>query len=283
MKDRAGDGPERPGPERPGPDRLGDDREGSTVGRDVMLGRTSIRQRWRDWLVVAALAALVVALVPPLAGAATHYVVLETVQYSLLAVCVPALVALGAPWQALGLASAFERLDLLRLRRSDPTILKTLIWLAPILAVLGLWRAPFLVDALARHRGLLAAEVVTVVPAGTAIWLQLVDSPPMAPRLPHRYRIPAAAAAMWMLWILGYVVGLASSDSYPAYAHAAHSALSTPADLQFTAGVLWFVPACAYVPVIFANFFAWLRSEARQARPTGNVTWRNWPDRPGRL
>ena len=48
---------------------------------------------------------LVGALVPPLSTVARRVEVLEALQFALLAIGVPALVVLGAPWRLLGLAA----------------------------------------------------------------------------------------------------------------------------------------------------------------------------------
>ncbi len=208
---------------------------------------------------VGSLVALVVALSPPLQGAAHRYAVFETVQYCLLAVVVPALAVLGAPWRLLGLSPLLERLDAGRARRR--TIQRAAVELAPALAVLVAWRTPALVDRLQQHPFLLALEAVTLVPAGALIWLDCVASPPAVPRLSPLGRLPVAAVSMWTLWILAYIVGMATSDSYPAFAHVGGRSLSTAADLQLTAGVMWVVAAAAFLPILFSNLMAWLRSD----------------------
>ena len=52
---------------------------------------------------------LVGALVPPLSTVARRVEVLEALQFALLAIGVPALVVLGAPWRLLGLAAGHAR------------------------------------------------------------------------------------------------------------------------------------------------------------------------------
>ncbi len=208
---------------------------------------------------VGSLVALVLAVSPPLAGAAQRYAVFETVQYCLLAVVVPALAVVGAPWRLLGLSSLLERLDASRARRR--TIRRAAIELVPALAALVAWRTPALVDRLQQHPFLLALEAVTLLPAGALIWLDCVASPPLLPRLSPLGRLPVAAVSMWTLWILAYIVGMATSDSYPAFAHVAGRRLSTAADLQLTAGVMWVVAAAAFLPILFSNLMAWLRSD----------------------
>ena len=58
----------------------------------------------RSVLVLVALVLLVASLVPPVATEARRYEVAEAIQFCLLAVAIPALAVLGAPWRRLGLA-----------------------------------------------------------------------------------------------------------------------------------------------------------------------------------
>jgi cytochrome c oxidase assembly factor CtaG len=123
------------------------------------------------------------------------------------------------------------------------------------------WRTPLSVDALARHPWLLAAEAVTLVAAGVGLWLELVESPPLTPRLSRPNRVALAAVSMWTIWILAYLVGLSHGPWYPGYAHQPGRGLSLSADQQLTTGTMWFVSGCAFVPVVFWNLIRWLQTE----------------------
>ncbi len=214
----------------------------------------------RPLLSLAALCALALAVGPPLSSWSARYSSLEALQYCLLAIVVPALTALGAPWRLLGLGPWLERLEAVRHRESSMWRAGALV--LPSLAVFVVWRLPALVDRLARDRWLLLAEAVTLVPAGVVIWLECVPSSPMSPRLPHFARIALAAITMWTIWVLAYLVGLANSDMYSVYSHVAHRTISAAADQQLTAGVLWFMAAVAFVPVVFTSLTVWLRNES---------------------
>jgi hypothetical protein len=82
----------------------------------------------------------------------------------------------------------------------------------------------------------------------------------MKPRSGHLRRVVLAAFSMWAFWILAYVTGLSNRGFYPNFHHAA-GGLSAAADQQIAAGVLWFVAAAAFIPVIFWNALTWLQSE----------------------
>ena len=117
------------------------------------------------------------------------------------------------------------------------------------------------VDALARHRWLVLVEAATLVAVGVGLWLELVESPPLVPRLPRPGRVALAAVSMWTVWILAYLVGLSHASWYPAYPHHAGTGFSLSADQQLTTGMMWFVSACAFIPVVYWNLIRWLQSE----------------------
>ncbi len=220
---------------------------------------------------------LVMTLVPPLSTQARRVEVFEALQFALLAIAVPALVVLSAPWRRLGLAARWPGaadpegvpvLEQPRLfdrvaarRRRHPETTRSLASLALALAAVVAWRLPVSVDALARHGWLSLVEALTLVPAGTGLWLELIGSPPFSARLARPKRIAVAAIAMWTIWVTAYVVGLSHASVYRAYAHVAGGGLSVSADQALTTWVLWFASLCAFLPVIFANLAIWLRSD----------------------
>jgi cytochrome c oxidase assembly factor CtaG len=233
----------------------------------------------RTVILAAGLALLALCLVPPLSSEARRYEFVEAIQYCLLVVVVPALAVIGAPWRPLGLASAdalpvdvggdaaqapagprpVDRLA--HGRRRHPEALRSACFVALYLAGAVLWRTPVGVNALARHPWLVAVEAVTLVPLGMGLWLELVDSPPLTPRLSRPHRVALAAVCMWTIWVLAYLVGLSHASWYHAYVHHAGSGLSLSADQQLTTGVMWFISGCAFVPVVFWNLIRWLQSE----------------------
>jgi cytochrome c oxidase assembly factor CtaG len=111
-------------------------------------------------------------------------------------------------------------------------------------------------DALARQPALVAAQAVTLLAAGGALWLELVDSPPVLPRLPRPHRAAVAALAMWSIWIVAYVLG-SSHAVFHAY-DAVGSGLSAVADQEIAVGLVWAVAGCCFVPVVMASMLGWL-------------------------
>jgi cytochrome c oxidase assembly factor CtaG len=250
---------------------------GAESDRPPSPDRSEHRQG-RSFLFALGVALLVICLVPPMGWWAHRYEVVEAVQFSFLAIVVPALVVIGAPWRRRGLASwpgrspgdgidaesgdrwrAADRLS--SQRRRHPEALRSAAFGCLYLAGIVLWRIPLTVDALARHPGLVVAEAVTLVVVGIGLWLELVESPPFTPRLSRPNRVALAAVSMWAVWVLAYLVGLSHASWYSAYPHQAGSGLSLSADQQLATGMLWFISGCAFVPVVFWNLVRWLQSE----------------------
>jgi cytochrome c oxidase assembly factor CtaG len=187
-------------------------------------------------------------------GLARRYVVAESAQFVVFAMVAPALLVLAAPWRLLHLYAPLERLAAARRRRTS--FVRAGGFLVVFIAVTVAWRLPPVMDALARQPALVAAQAVTLLAAGGALWLELVDSPPVSPRLPRPQRAAAAALAMWSIWIVAYVLG--SSHAVFRTYDAVGSGLSAVADQEIAVGLVWAVAGCCFVPVVMASMLGWL-------------------------
>jgi cytochrome c oxidase assembly factor CtaG len=194
-------------------------------------------------------------------------------------VVVPVLFVCGAPWRLAHLAapepadedgdgppvvdlSALPVIDRMAFRRRRHAGAWRSVGMASLyLAGVVVWRIPTTVDALARHPWLAVVEAVTLGIVGAGLWLELVESPPLTPRLSRPHRVALAAVSMWAIWIMAYFVGLSHASWYHAYTHHAGAGISLSADQQLTTGLMWFVSACAFVPVVYWNLIRWLQSE----------------------
>jgi len=223
--------------------------------------------RWRLLCLIGAVVVVLMALVPPLSRLARDSEYGAAIQFSLLAIVLPALVTVGAPWRLLGLAGnatpdmsprIVDRVaDHRRRHRELPW---SLAFIAADLCVVVAWHAPGAVAAVAQHGWLLPLEGATLLIFGLGLWLELVTSPPLIPRSGYLRRAVLAAFAMWAFWILAYVVGLSNHDFYRSFHHVGGS-LSAAADQQIASAVLWFFAALAFVPVIFWNALLWLKTD----------------------
>jgi hypothetical protein len=232
----------------------------------------------RPVLALVAPVLLVLSVVPPLGTYARRFEFVEAIQFCLLAIVVPVFIASGAPWRRLGLAAGeppalgadgdvvapagLGPVDRLALgRRRHPAPWRAVVMAAAYLALVILWRIPLTVDALARHRWLVLVEAATLVPLGVGLWLELVESPPLSPRLARPHRVAMAAVVMWVIWVLAYLVGLAHGAWYHGFDHTIATGISVSADQQLTSGVMWALSGAAFVPVVFWNLIFWLQSE----------------------
>ncbi len=225
----------------------------ATAGREPLASREPPVLR-RAALLVSVLL-LLVAVLPPLATGARRYDFAEAIQFSLLAIAVPALGAVGDRWARSTRAGA---LAAARLRH--PETVRSLAFLALWVCAVVAWRTPPAVDALGRHGWLVAVEAVTLVSTGLGLWLELVESPPLTPRSTRPVRVLLAALAMWAVWIAAYAMGLSRAEVYRGFQHLP-GGLSVGADQAVATATLWFAALCAFVPVVFFNLLRWLHTE----------------------
>jgi len=204
---------------------------------------------------VTGLVLVIACLLPPLATLARRYVFAESLQFCVLAMAGPALIVLGAPWRFLRLSSAAGRLA--AVRRDKRSFGRAAVFLIAFVAVCLAWRLPPAMDALARQPALVVPEALTLLAVGGGLWLELVDSPPLAPRLPRPGRAAVAALAMWSTWAVAYVLGFASHAIFHAY-DAAGSGLSAVADQEIAVGLVWAVAGACFVPVVITSMLGWL-------------------------
>jgi cytochrome c oxidase assembly factor CtaG len=202
---------------------------------------------------------VVAALAPPFSGWARSYEWVEALQFAALGIVAPALFTAGAGWRALGLGYFVERLEAMRRRHPEPS--RTTVFVGIELAAIVVWRIPVTVDWLAGSSSRAVLEALVLLPAGVGFWLECIESPPLSPRTTRPVRMVVAAVGMWTVWVLAYLVGLSHAAWYTAYPHRLGAGLSLAADQQVTTGVLWFVSACTYAPVVFWNLVLWLHSE----------------------
>jgi cytochrome c oxidase assembly factor CtaG len=247
----------------------------------IVLSRMPAR---RSWLAAAAVAIILLSLVPPAGTYARRYVFAESLQFLAFAAIVPALLVLGAPWRALGLrAPDGHGLSgrLLRARSGSSGFARGVAILLVFMGTVIAWRLPASVDALAARPGFAVLEMVTLVAAGSALWLELVESPPFLPRMARPLRAVFAALAMWTIWILGYILGFSQVAWFTAYAHTA--GLSPVVDQEITTGLMWAIPAICFVPVVFVTALTWLNdTEDPDEELRAIVRAQNPQRRPGR-
>jgi cytochrome c oxidase assembly factor CtaG len=208
----------------------------------------------------------------------TQYEFAQAIQFCLFAIVVPYLLVAGGPWRWLGLTSnepfdvnddgslvaprrqlAADRWAQAKARRDGHA--RSIALLALFVAQAIVWRCAPVVDALIRHPWLSVVESLTLIAGGAFLWLELVDSAPFRAGAPRPYRIGVAAVAMWTVWVIAYLMAMAQNTWYHGFAHVGHALLSRAADQQVTTGLMWFMAAAGFLPIVFVNLYRWLQSE----------------------
>jgi cytochrome c oxidase assembly factor CtaG len=258
----------------------------------------------RPWLTAAGAALIVACLVPPLGVLARRYLFVESIQFCVFALAAPVLFVLGATLR-LGASGAgrppprgpdselpdaaagelpHERTGPLA-GRYRPSFLPILAGLIAWVTICLVWRLPPVLDQLTRHPVLVTPEAATLCAAGIGLWLGLVGPRPMAqrlglPRLSPLRRACAAAAAMWSIWAIAYVLGFAAGSVVHGY-DGGGSHLMTVDDQEISAFVLWAAAAAAFLPIVFTAGLRWLKdgSEAPREPARGVPQVRGWGSR----
>jgi cytochrome c oxidase assembly factor CtaG len=143
---------------------------------------------------------------------------------------------------------------------------------------LWLWHLPAAYDATLRAQALHDVEHLTFLVLGVVFWAQVIESPPLRPRLDMARRVGYVVAAAASSWLLAVVLAFAGSPLYPAYAalDARPGGLSALADQQIAAGIMWGPGSIPYAIFVFTALYAWLAPgdtarEARAARLNGHA------------
>jgi cytochrome c oxidase assembly factor CtaG len=195
-------------------------------------------------------------LVPPGGTEARQYVFAQAVQFAVLAVVAPALIVLGAPWSLGRAGTRFAN----RMSSGPPSPRVSTVILVGYIAVALAWRLPVAVNVLVKYPALTMVQAVTLIAVGCALWLELVDSPPLRPGISRPLRALFAALPMWAIWASAYVMGFSRATWFTALAHG--GGLSTVADQQIAAALEFAIAGLSFVPVVYVSLITWLRDSA---------------------
>ena len=236
------------------------------------------RVLFHDLLACGAVALWLLAVIPPVLSLTGDYEFVQSTQFCLFAVVIPALLVVGAPWRWFGLASLEEPLvdndgnqitatparpldRWVQSRALRKGYRRAVTLLLIFVAQTILWRSAPVVDELIRHPWLSIAESITLVIGGVFFWLELVESVPFRPTTPRPYRIGVAAIAMWTVWVIAYLMAMAQNTWYSGFRHVSARLFSLAVDQQVTTALMWFLSASAFLPIIFSNLNRWLQAE----------------------
>ena len=143
-----------------------------------------------------------------------------------------------------------------------PGTVRCLTILVGFIALAVFWRLPLAVNAMVTSPVLTVVEAVTLLAAGVALWLELVESPPLLPRIARPLRAAFAAVPMWTIWATAYIMGFSHAVWFTAIGHRPKNGLGVIADQELAAVVLWAVPGICFIPVVYFSLITWLRDTA---------------------
>ena len=237
------------------------------------------RGRWPVWraaLCFAGLAAVLVALGPPIDPLAAQSFAFHMVQHMLLTVAAAPLLLLGAPVRPLlrGLPAAIRGRVVRPLARW--TVLRALVHTVrnPLVAgglyVGGLyaWHLPALYDAAVADPRVHLAEHGWFLASALVFWSVLIDPVPFRGTLGYAARLPyLLVAGAAQNTVLGGLLSFSSRVLYRAYGQAPERLGLDPLTDQHIGGaVMWVAGDFVFLAAASLSFFLWLADEESRQR-----------------
>ena len=212
---------------------------------------------------IAGLTLIAGALVSPLAVYQGSHLSLHMIQHELLMIGGAPLILLGRPFPFITwgvpraarrwFGCAFRRHALAR-RSFDALTRPSVAWILST-AVLWVWHAPVLYDAVEASPILHDAQHVSFFLAGLLFWWPILESPPFRHRLAFSGRVAYLVAGMSQRSVLGGIIALSDRVLYTHYADLIFPGSRPPlADQRLAGGIMWFgsgvILLCATLLVI---------------------------------
>jgi putative membrane protein len=241
-----------------------------------LVGSVDPEWRRRGACFVAGVASIAAVLSPAIDTWADRLLWVHMLQHVVLMSFVPPLIVLGAPWIPVwrGLPLGVRR-PVARFAVGLPAIVRAAFgslrnpYVAFVLAsvVLAVWHLPALYDLTLRSDAVHYTEHALFIATGLLFWLQVLDSPPLHPRLTALWRAGYATAGAATGWVLALVLAFAQTPIYPAYAALTRrpGGISALGDQQLAAGVMIGVGAVPFSIAVFVLVYQWLDEERPRA------------------
>ncbi|HKN93539.1 MAG TPA: cytochrome c oxidase assembly protein [Thermoleophilaceae bacterium] len=226
---------------------------------------------WRAVAFWAALVTLVLALDSVVDDKADRYFWVHMVQHVLLMMVVAPLLVLSAPWLPMwkglplstrrGLGAAYMRSPGWRAARAvgRRLALPVVVWIL-FSADLVAWHVPALYGLTLRSQAVHDLEHFSFLMLSVLFWAQVIESPPLRPRLDQARRVVYVVGGATVCWLLAIVLTFASSPLYAGYEAAAsqRGGLSALADQQLAAGIMVGPGSIPYAVFVFLALYRWL-------------------------
>jgi putative membrane protein len=233
--------------------------------------RSLLRARRRTVAFFAGLVVVLVALTGPVERFAEDLFWVHMVQHLLLLTVAAPLLVIAAPWvlplrllspnARRGAVSWWRGSRSARPIRAVSTVfgLPAVAWIL-FNANLLVWHVPAAFDLTLRSEPVHDLEHLLFLGLGVLFWAQVIDSPPLRPRLGHLQRAIYVGAAAAVGWALSIALTLAPSALYEPYGElvARPGGLSGLADQRVAAGVMLVPGSIAFIIVAGLSLTRWL-------------------------
>ena len=236
--------------------------------------RRSPERLLRSACFYAGVAAVVVALEPPVDRLSQRFFFMHMLQHLLLMMVAAPLVVLGAPWSRswrplpLGFRRPVART--VALSRAFRPLRALAHWMAsPVPAFvlftgdLAVWHVPQAYDLTLRNAAVHYVEHVSFLLLGIVFWAQILDSPPLRSRLDYPGRVAFAVLGGATSWVLAVVLALAPR---PLYSYSGHGHISALTDQQLAGGMMWGPGSIPLAVYVFYGLYRWLGEDEPGAR-----------------
>ena len=235
---------------------------------------------WRALAFWTALVTLVLSLDSVIDDQADKLFWVHMVQHVLLMMVVAPLIVLAAPWLPMwkglplstrrALGAAYMRSPAWRGARAVGRRLAApvAVWIL-FNADLAGWHVPALYGLTLRSQPVHDAEHLSFLVLAVLFWAQVIESPPLRPRLDQARRVVYVVAGATVCWLLAIVLTFASSPLYAGYESLASrpGGLSALSDQQLAAGIMWGPGSIPYALSVFLALYRWLDGSSAKPSP----------------
>jgi len=251
---------------------------------------------WRALAFWAALVTLVLALDSGIDDEAQKLFWVHMTQHVMLMMVAAPLFVLAAPWTLMWkglplgtrrrLGAAYMRSPGWRVVRAAGrwVAAPVTIWIL-FVADLAVWHVPALYGVTLRNQTVHDLEHLSFLVLAVLFWAQVIESPPLRPRLSEASRVAYVTLAATACWVLAMVLAFAPSPLYAGYEALGSrpGGISAMADQQLAAGIMWGPGSIPFAIFVFLALYRWLggrttpasrvRSaiQAERADPSGRV------------
>jgi cytochrome c oxidase assembly factor CtaG len=160
------------------------------------------------------------------------------------------------------------------------------IWVL-FVADLAVWHVPVLYGLTLRNQTVHDLEHLSFLVLAVLFWAQVIESPPLRPRLSEAWRVGYVTLAATACWVLAMVLAFAPSPLYVGYESLGSrpGGISAMSDQQLAAGIMWGPGSIPFAIFVFLALYRWLGgrttttpmlracsvAQAERADPTGRV------------